>query len=217
MSDPQLRQKLIRRTSMLFTPDGACAVDEPLKAAIDAGIISGDLLDHRLSLAVVISEAWGEALIAKGDRDARAATKERRVEAQKLAEALDAMAHDLLDEARALTALLQATETVDGETDAVVAKRFRQAEGFTETAKEARRIASEREDAPTYGNRTDHFARGFFVAFLSWWTEYVRPTNADANKARDMIAEALAFDLGLIPEGYPIGAFARYGFKKFRP
>lgn len=217
MNDPQLWQKLIRRTSKLFTPDAACAVDEPLKAAIDAGIISGDLLDHRLRLAVVVSEAWGEALIAEGDRVTRAATKERRDEARKLAKALDAMAHDLSDEANALTALLQATETVDSETDAVVAKRFRQAEAFTEIAKEARRIASEHEDAPTYGNRTDHFARGFFLALLAWWTEYVRPTNANANKARDLIAEALAFDLGLIPDGYPIGAFARYGFKKFRP
>lgn len=214
MSDPQLRQRFVRRTSKLLSPETACAVDEPLIAAIDAGIIAGGVHDHRLSLAVVIAEAWGEAIMAAGERDARADAKDRRAEARKLAKALDAVALDLSDEAHALAALLEAAGATDADTDAIIVERRRQAAILSETAAEARRIASEREDAPTFGNRTDHFARGFFTAFSAWWAGNLRPTNADANKARDLIAEALAFDLGLIPDGYPVGAFARYGFKK---
>ncbi|OYR13306.1 hypothetical protein CEV33_1031 [Brucella grignonensis] len=192
----------------------ACAVDEPLKAAIDAGILAGDEQDHRLSLALIVAEAWGEALIAKGERDAREAAKERQASARKVAKALDLLALDLSDEADALAALLEATETTDADTDEMVAERRRQATLFAETARAARRIATEREIVPKGGNRTDHLVRGYFTAFSAWWKDSVRPTNADAIKARDLIAEALAFDLGLIADGYPVGAFARYGFKK---
>jgi hypothetical protein len=195
-------------------PDVACAVDEPLRAAIDTGVLAGDEQEHRESLALVVAEAWGDATIAKAERQAREAAKARQASARKLAKALDALVLDLSDEADALATMLEATETTDAETDDEIAERRRQATLFSEAAREARRIATEREIVPKGGNRTDRFVRGYFAAFAAWWADNVRPTNADAVKARDLIAEALAFDLGLVGDGYPLGAFARYGFKK---
>ncbi|UWL59234.1 hypothetical protein NIK97_06675 [Brucella pseudintermedia] len=214
MTDHKLRQRLIRRSARLLMPDVACAVDEPLRAAIDAGILVGGEQAHREALAAVVAEAWGEALVAKAERQAREAAKARQASARKLAKALDALVLDLADEADALAALLEATETTDAETDDEIAERRRQADLLSQAAKEARRIAAESGSAPKAGNRTDHLLRGYFAAFAAWWADNVRPTNADAVKARDLVTEALAFDLGLIPDGYPLGAFARYGFKK---
>lgn len=211
-----MNEKLKKRTARLLTPDLYCAVDEPLQAAIDARILGGNLQQHRERLVVVIAEAWATEVMADGQRAAAEAFKLRQGNARKAATALRALVDSLTDEAEALAALLEATDTEDADTVAIIKERRHQAAILAKSAKEAHRIASEPDQVPTHGNRTNWLLRGYFAAFSNWWEEHQKPTNLDPIKARDAIAEALAVDLGIVPDGYPIGAFARYGFKKNR-
>lgn len=196
--------------SKLMTPEAECHADKAIREAIETGFLAGQLIEIRADLALTCAMAWGSAAAIYAEQLTAPVIRERKLKAQRIAEALRDFLPQIENEAQEAAEIADKMEIEYEADDLWSIMRHARA-----MLPHLVRYAEPEPSSANSANATDHLSRQFFGALGEWWIENAAdPDRRGASATRNRLALGLWLDMEqIIPDGYSDYDFARRGFR----